>query len=423
MALSNDQQLIADKFMLFLNNPNQSEFVVEGHPGTGKSFLTKHLIELIRTQNQLVQLISPGEHEITIHCTATTNKAAEVLTLLSEQEAGTIHSLLGLKVSNNNDDGTTSLRRTGSAKPVKNSVIFIDEASYIDKKLLKLIRDGTMGCKIIFIGDPYQLTSIHESVCPVFTDIPLKGTLTDSQRFSNGGPIDDTAINLRDTIRTETWHAIVPDGKIITQVDGPTFKKEVNLAFGNKAAPKDHNKILAWSNSTVLAYNDYVRDLQGVPPEFTVGETVITNKPILDCGGWVAYNTEAHARVTRTTPGTRNGIEGWNIVLDNHVETFQPAKPHEVKYLLKELARKCKNKEAYWSEFFKVKEYFGDLRASHACTVYKAQGSTYHTVFVDLPNIGKENHWQKVARMLHVAITRASDRIVLYGDLPKKYKP
>ena len=44
-----------------------------------------------------------------------------------------------------------------------------------------------------------------------------------------------------------------------------------------------------------------------------------------------------------------------------------------------------------------------------------------HTVFIDLDNIGSCNNPDQVARMLYVAISRARNRIFLFGKLPAKY--
>ncbi len=71
--------------------------------------------------------------------------------------------------------------------------------------------------------------------------------------------------------------------------------------------------------------------------------------------------------------------------------------------------------------YFKLKNEYPDLRAADASTVYKAQGSTYDTSFIDVGNIGECNRPDVVARMLYVAVSRARKRVVFYGDLPSKY--
>ena len=61
------------------------------------------------------------------------------------------------------------------------------------------------------------------------------------------------------------------------------------------------------------------------------------------------------------------------------------------------------------------------MRPIYASTVHKSQGSTYREVFVDLNNITKNNNWREVARLVYVAITRASENVHLYGELKTTY--
>ena len=96
---------------------------------------------------------------------------------------------------------------------------------------------------------------------------------------------------------------------------------------------------------------------------------------------------------------------------------FLPKRHSDAKALLKRLAKK---KE--WVDFFSIKETWLDLRPSYASTVHKSQGSTYETTFIDMSDIGKCRIPSDVARMVYVAITRASQQVIIYGDLPPKYR-
>lgn len=58
-----------------------------------------------------------------------------------------------------------------------------------------------------------------------------------------------------------------------------------------------------------------------------------------------------------------------------------------------------------------------DLRAAYACTINKAQGSTYDKVFIDLDDIKKCNSGNQIARMLYVGVSRARLIVYLCGDL------
>ena len=65
----------------------------------------------------------------------------------------------------------------------------------------------------------------------------------------------------------------------------------------------------------------------------------------------------------------------------------------------------------------KLKNKFPDLRTRAAATVYKAQGSTHDSVFIDLDDIGKCRNDNLLARMLYVAISRARSQVLLTGDI------
>lgn len=424
MKLSIDQQVVADKFMDFLHDPNINEMTVEGFPGTGKSFLTKYLIESVKNSNTLTRMLTNSKTgQVNIICTATTNKAAVILQELSGQNAQTIHSLLKLKVTNNHNDGSTGIKRTAEYKPIENSLIFIDEYTYIDKKLLKFIRDGAYKCKILFIGDAYQLISIHESSCPVTDQVTYKGILTQPHRFSSNGPIDKLAATFRKAIDTGEFTPIKYDGVTIKHATGTEFQAMIDAEFTHNNIGVSDAKILAWSNNKVQEYNKYVRDRLTSNTCYQRGEILITNKPIVGHKGnkGFAYTTEQMVTIENTNYGEEHGVKGTWLNLGKDVHVFQANDQNEVRNAIKEAAKTAKSKETTWDNYFYLKEFFADLRPIHAATVYKAQGSTYKKVFIDLTNIGKCNQPNTFARMMHVAVSRASHEVICYGELPLKY--
>lgn len=417
MKLSPEQQEATDKFLDFLLDPYKKEMVIEGYPGCGKSFLTKYLLEVARSQSNLLKLVSNDFGGLNVLCTATTNKATNVLFNFIGEATETIHKALSLKVSNNERTGTTSLRQTKrNTEFVKNTLIIIDEASYIDSYLLKLIRQNTYNCKILYIGDRYQLTSFKEVECPVFKEITLKVTLKGSERFTKDGAISKLAEGFRTAVDTGVFPKIVPDNKVIFKVNGSNFRNMIETDYTRPDFELNDAKVIAWSNNTVEAYNQHIRKLHTSSSSFVIGEDVITNKPIFGF-----KHTEAMAQVTDIRSDIQDTIEGWTINLDHSRDVFQPAKQSDVKELLQAEAITAKENND-WRLYFQLKGSFADLRATHACTVYKAQGSTYNTVYIDLNDIGKCHQPVTVARMLHVAVTRASHKVILYGELPKKYQ-
>ena len=423
MELSVDQQVASDKFMDFLLDPTKTnnEMVISGHSGSGKSTLTRHLIKAAQSKSKLLKLLTGDNNELNIFCTATTNKAAKVLSETTKGAAQTIHSLLGLKVMQNFSNGTTSLKKTGKYQVMHNSLIIIDEASMIDVQLLKIIQESNMDCKVLYVGDPYQLAPIFETNCPVFETVSNQATLQTIQRQVSvrGGenPITSLGEKFREAVQTGVFPEIKSMGDSIELVSGAAFQKQVNSAFSdtsNEAYGK--SLIVAWSNKRVQEYNEYVRGLHTTSPFFEVGETIVTNKPVLANGATV-FATDSLAKITGISEGTNYGIDGYNIVLDHACTVFLAKNQADV---VRETKKYAQSKD--WVSYFAMQETFADLRAIHASTVHKSQGSTFHTVFIDLDDIGRNNKANEVARLLYVATTRATTKVVFYGELPTKYQ-
>lgn len=417
MQLSTDQQAAASAFIAFLLDETKHEILLIGNAGTGKSFLTKYLVKLARNNASLLKLIGSTDSELNIKFTASTNKAAVVLADKVGEEAGTIHSLLGLKVLNDFKTGQTKLQKTQNTQVVKNTLLIIDEASMIDSTLLKIIREQTMHCKILYIGDSAQLAPIFETASPVFTSVKDKLELTTIQRQQQHNPIIQLSQQLRDTVFSDSFSEILPNGLQIQHLDGEDFRAEINLAFTHNYSV-DSAKILAWTNTKVLQYNEYVHQLIKGTVDISVGDTLVTNNPILGNDGRTVHSTDSFITVRSVRPAIEKGIAGnWITNRESSTEVFVANNLNEVTALLKSLA-----KPDSWVTYFAYKEFFADLRNIYSSTVHKSQGSTYGTVFIDLTDIGSNHKSNEVARLLYVAITRASEKVIFYGQLPNKYR-
>ena len=144
--------------------------------------------------------------------------------------------------------------------------------------MLDAIDKATPGSKVLFIGDPDQLSLGADTKLPVFDMDVRTANLTTNNR--NKGPISDLALKYKEAIKHGLFPKIVPVLGFVDHVDGPTFKKLMDTEFLN-STEIDHAKVLAWTNSRVHQYNDYIRDLLGLPSTLTKNELVITNKPII----------------------------------------------------------------------------------------------------------------------------------------------
>lgn len=412
-VFTDDQQLAVNTFAEFLTS-DEKYMTIQGSAGCGKTTLIKHLIELAYKMQDLISLVTQQDGEnIEIELTATTNPAAAVLTNLSGQVACTIHTLLGLKVTNDIRTGKTNLIHKRGHQPVTNKLIIIDEASMVNDDLFSYINELTPKCKVVLIGDQYQLTPVNQATTVLETLTCPKVVLNKIMR--NSGLIARIGAQFRQTVETGIFSMIQPDDDAIERVDGPTFKRRIDEAYRDCEDP-NNMRVLAWTNKRVIKYNTYIRELRGLPAALQVGERVFTNKPIIS--GSLYLPADSSVLITKTGKKHTNqaGILGRYVEINNACSLFLPNFHEAEGIYLKKLA-KVKN----WKEYFKVKESWADIRPSYACTVHKAQGSSYDEVFIDLPDIGKCHIGSDVARMLYVAISRSRYKVTLYGALPTRY--
>lgn len=105
------------------------------------------------------------EYLTTWHFTATTNKAVAALsdTIGPIAEVTTIHSLLGLVPY----QGKLKQRRPSTVLP--NSIVVIDEASYIGEELAEFIATiVNRVALLIFVGDSCQLPPVKDEISDIF---------------------------------------------------------------------------------------------------------------------------------------------------------------------------------------------------------------------------------------------------------------
>jgi energy-coupling factor transporter ATP-binding protein EcfA2 len=434
ITLTKDQEKANNAFLDFMAN-DDNFFVIQGAAGTGKSTLIKHLLETFYSRyKSYCLLLQKDVKEFDIKVTATTNKAVSVVNDFIGQvnsgqkvsEIKTIFSLLGLQVENNRDTGKTSLtfnNKSTSLTELTTSgltpLVFIDEASFIGQDLheiiVQILKEQVNG-KIVYIGDKYQLAPVGQTFSAMDAMTCKRAEL--NQIVRNDGHILNTGTQFRHTVETGQFNPIIYNGVDVKHVKGPEFERLVNASFTKPGWDPSVSKILAWTNEKVQAYNAHVRTVLGYPEMFQVGETVVTNEYIK---GTTKYSKSVDSEVVITkldklTHKMYDAVEGYMVELDNRHVGFMPMNYADAKKLMRKFA-----KEKNWKAYFEVKESWLDLRAVYASSIHKSQGSTYDTVFLDLPDIGKNWNAADVARLMYVGVTRAAKQVICYGYLPDKY--
>ena len=418
IALSPDQKEAVEKIAFFLSDEcPDKELALSGRAGSGKSTIVKYAIQEVNALNRVYNMVMDEDNkELRLVYTAATNQAARVLENFVGAETKTIHNFLGLRVLNDNKTGETHTVKTNDTEVKKNSIIVVDEASMIDNQLLKLIRQLTRWCKILYVGDHKQLPPVKHTRCPVFEQVDNIVTLNKVHR-QKPGPLLNLGESYRKTVDDGIFPPLPQSSPQIELIDGATFQTKLAQYFQNPGLSE--TRVLAYTNHRVNEYNAYIKGLHSNATHHEVGDYVITNKPIFSKKDM--YATDSILRVTGVGPEYEEyGIKGRKIEVNGDAHVFQANDFKDVKALLKQEAKDAKE-ISNWSYFFKLKDFFGDLRNVYASTVHKAQGQTYKTIFVDLEDIGECKKWQDVARMLYVAFTRPTDKVYIYGDLPSRF--
>lgn len=422
-TLNKGQQAAADGFFDFLFSGDK-EMIISGPGGTGKSYLLGYLIdEIMPRYEKMCALLNQPVHFREIHMTATTNKAAEVLSQATGRPCSTIHSFLGLKVKDDFNTGTSSLSKTSNWKVHSNCIIFVDEASMEDMQLLRYIREAMLNCKVVHVGDHCQLAPVKETKPPVFNQGLPMYVLTEPMRNSGQPALIDVCQQLRDTVETGKFNPIQIVPGVIDLLDDDQMMAELPTVFTD---PNANARILAYSNARVLQYNDFIRhDVRQLPADFVKGEHLVNNSTFVQ--GKTQISVEEEVTVISVSPDVEHYVLEPNVELAYRrcavssgfavlPEVMIPVDRGHYAKLVKYYA-----KQKDWQKYFFLKNNFPDFRQRDACTVHKSQGSTYQTVYIDLENLSTCTQSETGARLMYVAFSRASTRVALYGNLTPRF--
>jgi len=399
-----------------------------GAAGTGKTFTTRRIVETVNRE---------------VILTATTNKAARVLTEATGQSATTIHRTLCLSMQRSPVTGHQELVQKELPVLPNGALLIVDEASMVDEDLLGYILQAAelFDVFVLFVGDHCQLPPVGKDP-HIFNGRFHHIKLSTIQRQAMGNPIVELASKYRDLIEGNTKllpeivTALNKECEGIEVVNTKEFRARIAEAFLGDDA--DDIKVCAYTNKCAIKHNHEIRaaiygeELADQEP-IMVGERLTVCKPVLGGGDKLLLAVEDEIVVSslRQAMHRPSGVAGLEIPFGDDVVLFVPDDLIEANNYVEEVRKKAmqatrkhkitatiesdNERRSAWRKFFKADRAFHDLRHGYASTTHKAQGSTFRTVFIDLPDLMTCRDTALRNRLFYTALTRASHRVVING--------
>ena len=471
-ALDNLAAFISKGFDTTSNDVTDNMYTLMGYAGTGKTSITKILLEYLRKRN------------ISSTVTATTHKAKGVLSQAIGTPATTIHKSLALAPFI--DPTMVNLKKlemsiVSDGDPVTD-VIIIDESSFIGPDLFKFIKDrsGKNQQQIIFIGDPAQLKPVSKQTkngvvlekqnSPVFREVSNRSELTKVERQAGDNPLGPILDSIRNNIKAVTptfgyKSSIIGNEGVAFTNSEKKFYDAAGEAFASDNFRTNRNfiRVVTYENKRVAEINQEIRKKLGYSEQYVVGEILMgyTNFK-RDRDGIYAINNSVDYSITNVeyVPNKKIGeqalrdsglkltpmeMSGFNItiqdisdpkikpvtvfVLDNNNSQEQFKELGRQSEALAALGKTSTSLFQYWYKFlesFAVNQNIvadeidpitkeprvvinKTLDYGYAHTVHKSQGSTYTNIIVDMDNIDTNRDDEERNQLKYVALSRATN--------------
>jgi AAA domain/UvrD-like helicase C-terminal domain len=415
IKMNPDQVEVVQLLTDFIADPDSDwYFTFSGYAGVGKTFCMREVVAKFRGSRTKFAFTAP------------TNKAAKELRKQTG-EAGTIYSLLGLRI-----DKSGEVKQVVGSKDTDLSdvdVIVVDESSMVNGNLFGILQDACekWSVKVIFMGDPAQLPPVGEPYSPIWRG-DVHATLTKVMRH------DNQILTLCTAIREQMDH-IAPsinlkndhdEAQGVWKLSKTDFKQRIyDAAIRGDFADGNTAKVVAWRNLKVGEYNNLIRagiyGAEAVPGYFLPGERIVAAGPC-ERGDQVLLTTDDEALVESAVACQHpiepayKGLELKCRTEDGRVIRLLVLHPDSAQAFNNDsarLAHEAKANGRLWKTFWNHKELFHDIKYGYALTTHRAQGSTFRDVYVDYTDILYNRNRKEAFQCLYTACSRPTTNLFL----------
>ena len=455
--LTADQSAAAESFAGWLQqSPDGTPFVLSGFAGSGKTFLSIHLLRQVEALGLCWTVVAPTHKAVGV-----LRQALDLEGLQPTWYPSTIHRLLRLKLKRSADSELCEPTEQTAMALENLGLVLIDEASMVDSTLLGIALQCAhpFRTRLVFVGDPAQLPPVGEESSPVFA-MQRAETATLTQVVRHQGPVLQLAAGMRegrlpcqappllppirdpqgqvrclpqkdwlDQARRSLREAALQDNPDAARILCYTNRSLDRLVPHARRAihgemadqmPVLPGEVLI-SRTAVMAPASRDGDEAGEEPDMVLGsnrEVVVRDvKPeaidLLDFG---LSSADGPVPVIETLSAeVSSGELELTLRLQPPVGSDARKDLDGVMNRLRQQARDAgkKNGRGIWRQYFLIRDAFASLGPAAVLTVHRSQGSSFGDVFV-APDVFRAD--PSIRRQLcYVAVSRARTGVWLIG--------
>ena len=252
---TNDQRNAINVAAEFLTDRNpQSVMIMRGSAGTGKTYLSARIVDMLRRMGRKVVLLAP------------TGRAAKVFALSSSYKASTIHRVIYRQKQFTGDMSGFVLDKNLH----HNTVFIVDESSMIANEgfsssafgegrllddLIQFVYDAGTGCRLLLTGDAAQLPPVGEYESPALSSDVIA---------SYGLNVYEATLN--EVLRQSAESGILFNATVIRSMIGSYID----------GAP--HIKLKGFADIKIISGNELIDSLSYSYSEVGVDETIVVTR-------------------------------------------------------------------------------------------------------------------------------------------------